>query len=222
LRADAPELPRGSTVRRLRNEDCATDVDKLLKTASSSVEILIVNVFNQRTEARASGWLHAIRMAVVIGVTCVFAGLTLAVMTLHLAVKPVLTGSMRPAYGPGALLVTREVPVQRLRPGMIILFVPPGEHTEFAHRITSVNGPSSDPVVTTKGDANHAPDPWHAQLMTRTVPDVVATVPWVGRLMVGIRGPLQLLLIIAGGLCMAIAGTRWILYPRRPSSTSIA
>ena len=161
-------------------------------------------------------------MAVVISVSCVCAGLALAVLTLHLAVKPVLTGSMRPAYGPGALLVTREVPVQRLRPGMVILFVPPGEHAEFAHRITSVTGPSSDPVVTTKGDANHAPDPWHAQLTTPAVPDVVATVPWVGRLMVGVRGPIQLLFIISGGLCMAVAGARWILHPRHPVSTTIA
>jgi signal peptidase I len=194
----------------------------LLKTPSSSVEVCSVNVFNRRTALRTSVPFRAIQMIVVIGVTCVCAGLALAVMTLHFAIRPVLTGSMRPTYGPGALLVTREVPVQRLHPGMIILFVPPGEHAEFAHRITSVTGPSSEPVITTKGDANRAPDPWHAQLMTRTVPEVVATVPWVGRLMVGIRGPLQLLFIISGGLCIVIAGTRWILHPRLPSLTPVA
>jgi signal peptidase len=121
---------------------------------------------------------------------------------------------MRPTYGPGALLVTRPVPVEDLHKGMIVAFVPPGEHAEFAHRITSVTGPPLVPIITTKGDANPAPDPWHAQLTTATVPEVVATVPWVGRLMVGLRGQLQLLLIVAGGLYAAVAGTRWILRPR--------
>jgi hypothetical protein len=43
------------------------------------------------------------------------------------------------------------------------------------------------------------------------VPVVVATVPWLGRLMAGIRGPIQLVLIIVGGLVVAVSGARWIL-----------
>jgi signal peptidase len=140
--------------------------------------------------------------------------LAIAVVTLHLQLRPVLTGSMRPTYGPGAMLITKPIPVQSLRPGMIVLFVPPGEHAEFAHRITSVRGSQSEPIITTKGDANRAPDPWHAQLTSATVPEVVATVPWVGRLMVGLRGPVQLALIILGGLVVAVSGTHRILRPR--------
>ena len=158
--------------------------------------------------------LRAFCMAGAAGLSVVCAGLALVVVTMHLELRPVLTGSMRPTYGPGALLVTRPVPVENLHKGMIVAFAPPGEHAEFAHRITSVTGPPSAPIITTKGDANPAADPWHAQLTTTTVPEVVATVPWVGRLMVGLRGPLQLLLIIAGGLCAAAAGTRWIMRPR--------
>jgi len=137
-----------------------------------------------------------------------------AVFAFHLSVRPVLTGSMRPAYGPGALLITKPVPVRDLHKGMIVLFVPPGEHAEFAHRITSVGGTSSAPVITTKGDANKAPDPWHAQLTSTSVPEVVTTVPWFGRFMVGIRGPIQLMLIVLGGLAVATSGVRWILSPR--------
>jgi signal peptidase I len=137
------------------------------------------------------------------------------VITLHLSLRPVLTGSMRPAYGPGAILVTKPVPVQDLRPGMIPVFIPPGEHAEFAHRITSVSGSPSDPIITTKGDANKAPDPWHAHIGSATVPVVVAAQPWLGRLMVGIRGPIQLVFIIVGGLIIATSGTLSILRPRR-------
>jgi signal peptidase I len=133
----------------------------------------------------------------------------------------VLTGSMVPAYGPGAILITRPIPVTELRPGMIVLFVPPGEHDEFAHRITSVSGNPAAPTITTKGDANKAADPWHAQLTSTTVPQVVGTVPWVGRLMVGLRGPVQLFLIVLGGLVVGVSGTRWILSspPARPLAT---
>jgi signal peptidase len=141
------------------------------------------------------------------------AALAAASMVLHLEIRPVLTGSMRPTYGPGAIVVTKPVSVKDLRPGMIVLFVPPGEHAEFAHRITSVSGPQSDPIITTKGDANPAPDPWHARLTGATVPEVVATFPWVGRLMVGLQGPIQLGLIVFGGLLVTVAGTRWILRP---------
>jgi signal peptidase len=154
-------------------------------------------------------------MAGVAGLTVVCTGLAVAVVTQHLAIRPVLTGSMRPTYGPGALLVTKPVPVGDLHKGMIVLFVPPGENAEFAHRIASVTGPTSAPIITTKGDANPAPDPWHARLTAASVPEVVATVPWVGRLTAGLRGPLQLLLIVVGGLFAAVAGTRWILRPRR-------
>jgi signal peptidase I len=145
------------------------------------------------------------------------AALASAVVFLHLGVRPVLSGSMSPTYGPGAIVVTKPVSVESLRRGMIPLFVPPGEHGEFAHRITSVSGSPENPIITTKGDANRAPDPWHARFTTATVPVVVGTQPWVGRLMVGLRGPIQLMLIILGGLLVAVSGTRWILGPHRPA-----
>jgi signal peptidase I len=150
--------------------------------------------------------------ATVLALLC--GALAIAVVSLHLQVRPVLTGSMRPTYGPGAVLITKPVPVGSLRPGMIVLFVPPGEHAEFAHRITSVSGSRREPIITTKGDANKAPDPWHAQLTSPTVPEVVATIPWVGRLMVGLRGPIQLVLIVLGGLVVAASGTHRILHSR--------
>jgi signal peptidase I len=161
-------------------------------------------------QRRSAGFLSAVAVASTL--LCALAAL--AVVTLHLEVRPVLTGSMVPTYGPGALLVTRAVPTADLHKGMIVLFVPPGEHAEFAHRITSVTGSRSFPIITTKGDANKAADPWHAQLTSATIPEVVATVPWVGRLMVGLRGPIQLALIVLGGAVVAVSGTRRILYSR--------
>ena len=77
----------------------------------------------------------------------------------------------------------------------------------------------SHPVITTKGDANRAPDPWHAELISPNIPEVVTSVPWVGRLLVGSQGLIQLALIIIGGLVVLVAGTLWIMRPsgRRPA-----
>jgi signal peptidase len=142
-------------------------------------------------------------------------------MVLHLGIRPVLTGSMSPTYGPGAVLVTTPVPVEDLRPGMIALFVPPGEHTEFAHRITSISGSPDAPIITTKGDANRGPDPWRSRLTTETVPVVVATHPWIGRLMIAFQGRIQLVFIIVGGLSVAGSGARWILNNRPVPTLSV-
>ena len=158
--------------------------------------------------------LHGVALLGAVLVLAGSAAVASAVVVLHFGIRPVLTGSMRPTFGPGAVLITKPVPIADLRKGMIPLFVPPGEHAEFAHRIVERSGSPTDPIITTKGDANRTPDPWHAQLKTATVPVVVGTVPWVGRLMVGIQGPIQLVLIVLGGLVTAVAGTRWIL--RKP------
>jgi signal peptidase len=160
--------------------------------------------------------LHA--LALVLAGILSLGGIAVAtsIVVLHIGIRPVLTGSMRPTYGPGSLVVTRPVPVDELRPGMIVLFVPPGEHAVFAHRITSVSGSPSRPVITTKGDANKADDPWHAQLATTSVPEVVGTVPDVGRLLVGLHGRLQVVLVVLGGLCLGVSGTRRILRPTPP------
>lgn len=159
--------------------------------------------------------ISSIRALTVVGATVVFVVIAVVVFALHLGFRPVLSSSMRPTYGPGALVVTRPVPTSALRPGMIIEFTPPGEHVAFAHRIVSVTGPVADRVITTKGDANRAPDPWHLRLTSSTVPAVLASVPWVGRLMVGLRGPVRLVLIIFGGVYAAVAGARLIVRPTR-------
>ncbi len=140
-------------------------------------------------------------------------GLALAVVTLGLGFRPVLSGSMRPTFQPGAVVVTEEVPVRSIHPGTIIVFSPPGERAEYAHRVTSVSGPASHPDITTKGDANPAPDPWHVRLASARVPVVVASLPWVGRLMVGVSGPVHLILMLVGGLTVGVYGTRRILRP---------
>ena len=147
---------------------------------------------------------------------------TVAVFWLHLGLRPVLSGSMRPTYGPGWAVVTRPLPVGQLRPGDIIVFRPPGSNVAFAHRVTSVSGPSGQPVVTTKGDANRYADPWRMRLESKTVPVVVAEVPWLGWVMVDFQSRWAHVLLIGGidlGICLAGATAILRGPPRRLPST---
>jgi len=140
----------------------------------------------------------------------------LSFLVFHVRVSPVLTGSMRPSYSPGDVIVTRRVDVHSLRVGDIAVFVPPGESAAYAHRITSVTTKNGHVVVTTRGDANPAADPWHAMLDGQTVPKVVGVVPYIGRPITWVGAPwLHAAAIAALGLLLTGIGTAAIV--RSPS-----
>ena len=176
-----------------------------------------VSRHERRRRARSRHSLYLVKLGIACVVLALSATLAISVITLHLGVRAVLTGSMRPDYGPGAVLLTQRIPVSTVKTGMIVLFVPPGQHNEYAHRITSVTGQRNSPIITTKGDANKAADPWHARLVTPYANEVIGSLPGVGRVIVAIRGTGQIVLAVAGGLIAAWAGTRWFFSPRRPS-----
>lgn len=159
---------------------------------------------------------RAAGFAVGTAVTLLFLGTCVAAPLLHIGFSPVLTGSMRPAFAPGDLLITAPAEVSSLQPGQIAVFTPPGENTPFAHRITAVAGSSEHPVITTKGDANPAPDHWRATLNQDQVPVVVTTVPYAGNVLLWTQNPVQRAIFTAlFGLAVTGASVRWIL--RAPS-----
>lgn len=157
--------------------------------------------------------LHAAEATVATLLLVGVAAFALGGFVFHLGLSPVLSGSMTPTFRAGDALITRPVAVTSLRPGDVAVFVPPGESAPYAHRITSVT-PTGDGgvVVTTQGDANPAPDAWHATLHGPQVSRVVTTVPEVGRVMVAVSSPLARALIIAViGLLLTGIGTQSLL-----------
>lgn len=114
--------------------------------------------------------------------------LGIARFALHVDASPVLTGSMRPTFAPGDAVITRPVAVDRLRPGMVIEAVPPGESAPYAHRVISVRRQAGTVVVRTRGDANSAPDPWRDTFSQSTVPHVVGSAPKLGYVIEAVRG----------------------------------
>lgn len=148
--------------------------------------------------------------------SCLFVVVVLAMMgvgigaVLGYRVSPVLTGSMRPTFGPGAAVVLRPIPVSSVRPGMIVEFVPPGQTAPYTHRVISVTGTPARPLIRTKGDANPAPDSWQVQLNGPEVNEVVGSVPYVGRAIVFAHQPGALLALIGlvltgGGLAATVS-----------------
>jgi signal peptidase I len=158
-------------------------------------------------------------------ITVAMVATAVAIFVFHIAVQPVLSGSMRPTFDPGAAIITRAIPTRDIRTGDVIVFLPPGETNVYAHRVTSVSGPADHPVITTKGDANPAPDRWHAQIVTSSVPLVIGSIPGFGRFLVAVeqRDP-RLILLITAGLVFCLFGARDILGPApepQPSATAV-
>jgi signal peptidase I len=177
---------------------------------------------------------RAVRAVVVIAVPALAAGSIVtfvAVRSGRLHVQPVLTGSMHPAIDAGDLVVTRPVETASLRVGDVIVFYPPGEtQTPRVHRITSITGAGDGGViVTTRGDANGADDPWQAHLVGDTAYRVVAVVPVVGFVATWLDGPVRPALLIGLGGVLGLlavhesrAGARGVPVPTRGGPTALA
>lgn len=136
-----------------------------------------------------------------------------AIVVLHVAGQTVLTGSMRGTFDPGALVLSVPIPVSQVKPGDVIVFTPPGHSTPYTHRVVTVStNKAGQRVVTTKGDANPAPDSWKAVLEGSTVPRVFAHVPYAGRAFLAVRDrTTHTTLLVLLGLVAAVAGTRLLL-----------
>lgn len=99
-----------------------------------------------------------------------------------MGLKPavVKTGSMKPDYPPGSLILVKPTPANQLKLGEVITFTDPDNAARglVTHRIVKIEHEKGAPIFTTQGDANPVPDTWRlklssdAGLMTYSVPQV--------------------------------------------------
>ena len=144
---------------------------------------------------RASRWAGALVRAVLLvtvatsAVFFLFVGLGPRVAPYR--VVTVLTGSMRPVAPPGSAIVVTPIPLRDVRVGMVITYkIPVLDHRVVSHRVIAVkNAGSAHPTITTKGDANNAPDPWTATLQGATAWRMRAAVPKLGTAVRWLRSP---------------------------------
>ncbi len=103
----------------------------------------------------------------------------------------VLSGSMRPAFSPGDVVVLTPERVSDVRVGQAISYrIPVGDHHVQTHRVIAVLHRDGRVAVRTKGDANAAPDPWTARLHGSTAWRVRAVMPKAGWVLFWFRTPL--------------------------------
>ena len=102
----------------------------------------------------------------------------------------VLSGSMRPTFPQGAVVVVTPQRPRDLRVGQVITYqVPVGDRRIVSHRVVKIveGAGGAHPVVETKGDANDANDAWLTKVDGDTVWRVRYAIPGLGQFMSGIR-----------------------------------
>jgi signal peptidase I len=96
-------------------------------------------------------------------------------------------GSMTGTIPKGAVIYSRLTPVESLREGDIITFVPPGQSRPVTHRIVAVGrDEQQEPVFQTKGDFNQTADPWKVKLTDPVQARYRFHIPYLGYLLAGL------------------------------------
>ncbi len=142
------------------------------------------------SQAARTGWVWGQRALLALAL---FLFLALAVLPRLGLYRPVtvLSGSMRPTFSPGDMVVVTPEPVSAVRVGQVISYqVPVGAHQVETHRVTRILQGGSHPVVQTQGDANNHPDPWTARLEGATAWRLTAVVPLLGYVVNWLRSPI--------------------------------
>jgi len=131
-----------------------------------------------------------LRLAVLLAVL-LFAGLAVGPHVAGYRTMTMLTGSMSPGIDPGDVIVGIPIPTSSVEPGMVISYhIPIDDRRLVTHRVLTVDtSPEGAVTVTTKGDANPAPDPWRATLKGDTAWQVTAVIPHLGHAIEALRAP---------------------------------
>jgi signal peptidase I len=145
----------------------------------------------------------------VIGLVCLVLIATLIPPLLGYQRFVVVGGSMEPTIHRGSVIFDEVVPVEDLRPGDVITYVPPGRDTPSTHRIISRELDAQGSWrFRTKGDANPQPDAVPFVLERPVQARVKLAIPYVGYLWMGLASKeLRYALLVAPAILIAL----WIL-----------
>jgi signal peptidase len=141
--------------------------------------------------------------------------LSVGPMLLPFQTFSVLSGSMQPTIPTGSVVVVTRVAAGDVKVGDVITFQPPGRTNFVTHRVQTLDDSSGLPVVTTKGDANAAADPWKLTLRGSGW-RYWFTIPFAGYVLAAAQSSLgRLALILLPGLGLAVIYVLEELRPRR-------
>lgn len=165
------------------------------------------------------GLLRRIPVAVLL--VAVLASLALAIGPRIGAYRTItiLSGSMEPAFAPGDVVVSTQLPARDVQVGDVVTFHAPVDGAPLVtHRITKVVERGAHPVIRTKGDANPSGDPWSARIEEDVVWRQRAVVPMLGTAIHALRRPAVHAAVLYGSLAMfLLVGLRAVWSPKAPS-----
>lgn len=176
-----------------------------------------------QTGNRLRGERHRIKNALSVVKKAVAALVVLAILTgagvvaISLSrgtwmVTPVLSGSMRPGFSVGGVVVSQRVPISDIDVRDVIVFENPIERTEqMIHRIIKLTRlPGGAIKIRTQGDANPVPDPWTVVIRTRFVYRIRWSLPLLGYVAVAYQNHRGVLVALAGLLLVLVALGTWL------------
>lgn len=136
-------------------------------------------------------------------------------------------GSMSGTFEKGSVVFEKPVPVEDLRVGDVITYLPPpdsGTSQLVTHRIVRMTPGEQGTVLRTKGDANSGVDPWKFSLTADKQPVVEHVVPHVGLAMIALadRETRMLLVGVPAGLVALLALRELLVALRRPRDVPAA
>jgi len=141
--------------------------------------------------------------------------LLLAILVIAATFLPSLLGyqryvlvghSMEPTIAKGSLVFDEVVPVDRLRAGDVITYVPPTSGEPVTHRIVAIErGPAGEQVFRTKGDNNEKADLRPFSLREGEQARVAFTIPFLGWIFIGLADQqVRMLLLALPALLLAL------------------
>lgn len=152
---------------------------------------------------RWRGWQGA-ALAAVLATLLPLATFLVAVWLMGWQLQSVQSGSMRPTFAAGSLLVVGQVDPSQVEPGMAITFEDPAAAGVLVtHRVVTI-APGQGLAFITKGDANVTPDarPVPARLVRGRV---LWHVTFVGQVLDWLQWPRSIvLLVVLPGLALLV------------------
>jgi signal peptidase I len=155
-----------------------------------------------------SKWLRASVASLLVLAVLAVAGVAVAALARGTwSVNPVVSGSMRPGFAVGGVVVSERVPVDQLAVRDVIVFHRPDKPSEqMVHRIIKIaKGSSGQFLINTQGDANSVRDPWMLTINGKYAYQVRWSLPLIGYAAVAYENNRGVALLAAGVVLIAVA-----------------
>ena len=157
----------------------------------------------------AARWIRTIVVSVVMVVLGAAGVAAVPLIQGTWQVNPVVSGSMRPGFAVGSVVISERIPVDQVALRDVIVFRNPDKPANLmVHRIVRLTkNKSGELVIKTQGDANNVEDPWTLTISGKYAYVVRWSLPLLGYAAVAYQNHRGLVLLGAGILLIVIAGT---------------